>query len=130
MEPPAQSPDIIAFLQTAGKWMGDELDLERIRPGDRLLVRTRNTSYLFNMTGTNTAVLTTNRPERPGGPVLIHGCVFGRSSMIKPGHLFCGGGLEIAYQNSPRRFTTSPIEAIQLVVTNPPAGSPSVTPPG
>lgn len=113
--------DMIAFLQSAAKWTGDELDLERIQPGDRLLVRTRNTSYLFHMTGTHTAILTTDRPEREGGPVQIQGCVFGRSSMIKPGHLFCGGGLEISYQESQRRTTTTPIEAIQLITTTPSA---------
>lgn len=120
MEKDPKSTDIIAFLQSTEKWIGEELDLERIHPGDRLLVRTRNTNYLFQMTGTHTAILTTDRPERQGGPVQIHGCVFGRSSMIKPGHLFCGGGLEIAYQDSQRRFTTTPIEAIQLIATTPP----------
>jgi hypothetical protein len=110
--------DIVAFLQSADKWIGDELDLARIRPGDRLLVRTRNTNYLFHMTDTHTATLTTDRSERPGGPVEIHGCVFGRSSMIKPGHLFCGGGLEIVYQDTQRKTTTTPIEAIQLIATN------------
>jgi hypothetical protein len=122
MEPESQAPDIIAFLQATEKWIGDELDLGRIQPGDRLLVRTRNTNYLFQMTGTHTGILSTDRPGRQGGPVQINGCVFGRSSMIKPGHLFCGGGLEIAYQNSPRRFTTTPIEAIQLIAA---ARSPS-----
>lgn len=125
MENESQSSDIVAFLQTAGKWIGDELDLERVRPGDRLLVRTRNTTYLFHMTGTHSAVMTTNRPEREVGPVQINGCVFGRSSMIKPGHLFCGGGLEIAFQSGSRRFTTSPIEAIQLISASPPAPPPA-----
>lgn len=126
MEPEPKASDIIAFLQSTKKWIGDELDLERIQPGDRLLVRTRNTNYLFQMTGTHTGILTTDRPERQSGPVQINGCVFGRSSMIKPGHLFCGGGLEIAYQNSPRRFTTTPIEAIQLITSSlPPAPAPS-----
>ena len=124
MEKQTPSADIIAFIQSAEKWVGDELDLERIHPGDRLLVRTRNTSYHFAMTGTHTAILTTDRSDRIGGTVQINGCVFGRSSMIKPGHLFCGGGLEIAYQGSPRHFTTSPIEAIQLIATTRPTDTP------
>jgi hypothetical protein len=125
MEQEKQSTDIVAFLQSADKWIGDELDLARIRPGDRLLVRTRNTNYLFYMTGTHTATLTTDRSERPGGSVEIHGCVFGRSSIIKPGHLFCGGGLEILYQDTQRKTTTTPIEAIQLIVTNQSDSSPT-----
>jgi hypothetical protein len=109
------SPDIVAFLQMAEKWIGDELELDQLRPGDRMLVRTRNTHYLFVMAGRHTAELTTDRDDRPHGPVQIQGCVFGQSHMIKPGHLFCGGGLEIRYEGNRKTFTTTPIEAIQLV---------------
>ncbi len=115
MDKERQPADIISFLQSAEKWIGDELDLDLVRPGDKLLVRTRNTNYLFEMNGAHTAILTTDRPERVGGAVQIQGCVFGGSSMIKPGHLFCGGALEIAYQNSSKKFTTTPIAAIQLI---------------
>ena len=120
MKEPAQNADIVAFLQSAGKWMGDELELSRIQPGDRLLVRTRNTTYFFQMTGGHSAQMTTDRIDRPRGPVKIQGCVFGRTSLIKPDHLFCGGGIEITYEDGRRRFTTSPIEAIQLVSSAPP----------
>jgi hypothetical protein len=123
MEEPSQNADIVAFLQAAEKWMGDELELTRVHAGDRLLVRTKNTSYLFQMTGRHTALMSTNRADRPSGKVQIQGCVFGRSSMIKPDHLFCGGGIEITIDEGRRKFTTSPIEAIQLVSSNlPPDG--------
>lgn len=115
MEVPREPADIIDFLRATARSVGDELELADVRVGDRLLVRTRNTSYLFQMTGPHTAVLSSNRADRPAGPVQINGCAFGGSSMIKPGHLFCGGNLEIAYEHGQRRFTTSPIEAIQLV---------------
>ena len=115
MEEPSQNADIVAFLQAAEKWMGDELEMSNIRPGDRLLVQTRNTRYLFQMTGVHTALMSTDRPDRPSGRVQIQGCVFGRSSMIKPDHLFCGGGIEITLDEGRRKFTTTPIEAIQLV---------------
>src|ERR1700683_642593 len=90
-------PDFIEFVKAAGKWTGDELDLGGLQEGARLLVRTKNTSYLFVITGPNAALLTPNRLDRPSGPVRIQGCIYGRSKMIKPGHLFCGGGLEILY---------------------------------
>lgn len=128
MENTNQSTDIVAFLQTAGKWIGDELDLARVGPGDQLLVCTRNTRYLFKMTGTHSALLVTNRPERAVGPVRIQGCVFGRSSMIKPEHLFCGGGLEIIHEDTARRYTTSPIESIQLIAATRPTDLPSPPP--
>ena len=113
------TPDIVAFLQSAEKWIGDELDLNELRAGDRLLVRTRNTHYLFAMTGGHSAELTCDRPDRPHGAVQIQGCVFGQSRMIKPGHLFCGGALEIRLDKERRTFVTTPIEAIQLVKSAP-----------
>ena len=119
-----ETPDIVAFLQAVGKWMGDELELSQLVAGDRLLVRTRNTHYLFLMTGTHTAHLMTDRADRPTGRVQIQGCVFGQSRMIKPGHLFCGGGLEIRLTTSGEIFTTGPIEAIQVVKTSPPKNPP------
>ena len=120
-------PDMVAFLQAAGKWQGHELDLKGLAAGDRLLVRTRNTRYLFLMTGEHTAQLTTDRADRPAGPVQIQGCVYGQSQMIKPGHLFCGGGLEILLAAGGATYTTTPIEAIQLVRSSPPG---DFAPPG
>jgi hypothetical protein len=38
--------------------------------------------------------------------------------MIKPGHLFCGGGLEITYNEGYETFTTTAIVAIQCVKFN------------
>jgi hypothetical protein len=113
--------DMVAFLQAAGENIGDELELDQLRPGDRLLVRTKNTSYLLTITGPHLAQLTTDRSDRPTGPVQIQGCVFGQSRMIKPNHLFCGGALEILFDGGRQTFTTTPIQAIQLLRTDPPA---------
>jgi len=124
-------PDIVAFLQAAGRWIGDELDMEGLEAGDRLLVRTQNTRYLFVMNGQNRAELSSDRADRPRGPVRIQGCVFGQSRMIKPNHLFCGGALEIAFDGGRHTFTTSPIQDIQLIKTDrPPAGSAAQAPTG
>ncbi len=121
----SSAPDLIAFLEETAKSIGDELELSQINPGDRLIVRTRNTRYLFAMSSAHTATLTSNRPDRPSGQVQINGCVFGGSSLIKPDHLFCGGNLEIAYEKGGRKFTTSPVEAILLVAnTSPSPASP------
>jgi hypothetical protein len=111
-------PDIVAFLEAAGRWVGDELNIEGLAAGDRLLVRTQNTRYLFVMNGQNRAELSSDRPDRPSGPVRIQGCVFGQSRMIKPNHLFCGGALEIIFDRDRHTFTTSPIQDIQLVKTD------------
>jgi hypothetical protein len=116
-------PDFVAFLKSADKWVGDELDMAQLQAGDRLLVRTRNTGYLFVMTGPHSAQLTSDREGRPRGPVRIQGCVFGHSKMIKPGHLFCGGGLEILVDGQSQAVITTAIVAIQLVRKSAPAGA-------
>jgi len=113
-------PDMVAFLKSAAKWTGDEMELDGLAPGDRLLVRTRNTNYLLTMTGKNTANMISDRDDRPKGAVQIQGCVFGKSRMIKPGHLFCGGGLELAINQGHETFTTTAIVAMQCVKFNAP----------
>jgi hypothetical protein len=120
---PPDLPDFVAFLQSADKWIGDSFDLRELQAGDRLLVRTRNTGYLFAMTGSHTASLTPDRPDRPSGEVRIQGCVFGMSKVIKPDHIFCGGGLEILFEGHDQPAVTTPIEAIQVVRRIPPAGT-------
>jgi hypothetical protein len=107
--------DIVAFLQTAEKWVGDELDLEQVQVDDRVLVRTHNTNYLLLMTGPHTAQLVTDRKDRPDGAVRVEGCAFGRSNMIKPRHLFCGGSMEFKVEQNQQTYTTSPIEALQWI---------------
>jgi hypothetical protein len=107
--------DIVAFLQAAEKWVGDELDLEKVQVDDRVLVRTQNTSYLLRMTGPHTAHLVTDRPDRPDGAVRVEGCAFGRSHMIKPHHLFCGGSMEFKVEQNQQTYTTSPILALQWI---------------
>lgn len=114
MVPPHEN-DLLSFLAAAQKWTGSELALSELQDGDRLLVRTRNTSYLLAMTGPHAAVLTSDRADRPRGPVQIRGCVFGQSGIIKPDHLFCGGGLEIIAEDGSLTHTTTAIEAMQLV---------------
>lgn len=114
MAPPHDN-DLIAFLKAAEKWTGSELELSQLQNGDRLLVRTRNTTYLLSITGPRAALLTSDRADRPSGPVQIRGCVFGQSGIIKPDHLFCGGGLEIIGEDGSLTHTTTAIEAIQLV---------------
>ncbi len=110
--------DIVAFLQAAEKWVGDELDLEQVQADDRVLVRTQNTSYLLHMTGPHTARLVTDRPDRPDGAIRVEGCAFGRSRMIKPHHLFCGGSMEFKVEHNQQTYTTSPIEALQWISRN------------
>jgi hypothetical protein len=117
------NPDFVAFLGAAEKWIGDELDLSQLKAGDRLLVRTRNTGYLFAMTGSHTARLTPDRDDRPSGPVRINGCVFGGSKVIKPNHLFCGGNMEIVFEGYEEPVVTTAVKAIQLVSRSPAGGT-------
>jgi hypothetical protein len=91
-----------------------ELDLTSIKAGDTLLVVTKHTAYCFSMLGRSEALMVSNRPDRPAGKVRINGCTFGRSSSIKPDHLFCGGNLEFVHGTTHRIYTTSEITGLQL----------------
>jgi hypothetical protein len=90
----------------------DEFDLRQLEPGDLLRVLTAHTRYdLISISGLD-AELTTDRPARPSGKVKIMGCAFGRSSSIKPDHLFCGGSLEFTFDEGRMTHRTTAIKAI------------------
>jgi len=90
----------------------DELDLRQVEPGDLLRVVTGHTDYNLVFISGSDAELTTNRPDRPSGKVKIMGCTFGKSSSIKPDHLFCGGSLEFTFDEGRMTHLTTPIRAI------------------
>jgi hypothetical protein len=93
----------------------EELALAQIAPGDRVLIKTRNTHYLLDWQGSDTATLRTSSPRAPQGPVRIMGCSFGLSSSIRPDALFCGGNLEFTHSAGERTWTTSAIREIHLL---------------
>ncbi|MBM3855083.1 MAG: hypothetical protein FJ399_18330 [Verrucomicrobia bacterium] len=119
--PPASpAPDWEAFLRKHVAEALPEIQLSTLQPGDRLVVLTDHTAYTLVMRGNYEADLTTNRPDRPSGRVLIHGCTFGASSSIKPDHVFCGGNLEFAHgENNSKVTTTTTIRALQLSQAKP-----------
>jgi hypothetical protein len=90
--------DWLRYVKSTKGKLGDELDLSELKPGDLLKVITRNSEYLLTIEKNRDAILTCKQPGRPEGRVRIMGCTFGRSSSIKPDHLFCGGNLELSYQ--------------------------------
>ena len=90
--------DWLLYLKSAEGKYGDEFDLSQLSPGDVLKVVTQHTDYFFTAITGRDGDLVCSRPGRPSGRVRIMGCTFGRSSSIKPDHLFCGGSLEFTYQ--------------------------------
>jgi hypothetical protein len=92
-----------------------EIDLQTMRPGDRLVVETWHTRYGFEWRESGEVILTTNRADRPSGSVRIQGCTFGASTTIKPGALFCGGNLEYLSENGSMRHTTTAIRSLVLL---------------
>ena len=90
--------DWLHFVKSRTGKLGDELELDELRPGDVLKIVTANSEYLLTMKEGREAELACERPGRPSGPVRIVGCAFGQSSSIKPDHLFCGGNLELSYR--------------------------------
>jgi hypothetical protein len=106
--------DWLLYLKSVEGKYGDEFDLSQLSPGDLLKVVTQHTDYLLTIVDGRYAELVCSRPDRPMGRVLIKGCTFGRSSSIKPGHLFCGGNLEFSYEKDSKAMThtTTAIKAI------------------
>ncbi len=111
-------PDWESFLRRHAQTVGAELELDGLRPGDLLVVTTQNTTYQLKIIEGREAELSTRRSDRPGGKVRIHGCTFGQSSSIKPGHLFCGGSLEIAFDSGQTVHNTTSIKEIHVVRRN------------
>src|SRR5947207_792049 len=106
--------DWIRFVKSKKGRLGSELDLSLLEPGDLLKVVTKNSEYVLKIVKGREADLACAQPGRPNGRVRIMGCTFGRSSSIKPDHLFCGGNLEFTYEIEGRRMVhkTTEIKAI------------------
>ena len=79
-------------------------------------VVTKNSEYVLKIVKGREADLSCAQPGRPNGRVRIMGCTFGRSSSIKPDHLFCGGNLELTYRRNDAAMThrTTAIKEIHL----------------
>lgn len=90
--------DWLHFLKSQAGKLGDELELDELKPGDVLKIVTANSEYVLTMREGREAELACEQPGRPSGPVRIQGCAMGQSSSIKPDHLFCGGNLELSYR--------------------------------
>lgn len=107
--------DWTSFVQSLPQPLPQELDLQAVAPGDSVLVKTKNTLYLFTWKGACQAELRTNNQKTPSGSVQIMGCSFGLSSSIRPDALFCGGNLEFTHQRGEKTWTTSRIDEIYLL---------------
>jgi hypothetical protein len=108
-------PDWDMFIESQAALMRNELKLSIVKPDDRILVKTRNTHYLFVWKNPDLAYLRSNSAKAPSGAVRIMGCAFGLSSCIRPDALFCGGTLEFTYASGAKTWTTSTIEEIHLL---------------
>ncbi len=89
-----------------------EFDLRQLEPGDLLRIVTAHTRYELVLIAGRFADMTTDRPNRPAGKVSIMGCTFGKSSSIKPDHLFCGGSLEFTFDEGRMTHLTTAIKEI------------------
>ena len=91
----------------------EELSLTELKPGDRVLLHTRNSKYAFTWETPDRAMMRASSEKAPSGLVRIMGCSFGLSSSIRPDAIFCGGNLE--YAHGERTWTTSEIGEIYLL---------------
>ena len=129
----SEMPDWLSVVHEHADSADAEFELDRLRPGDRLDVVTRHTTYCFSLVTDRDADLDTGRVDRPSGRVHLQGCRFGDSSSIKPGHLFCGGCLEFNFICNGARMEhrTTPIREIRHLrrAAGPASGSAVAAPP-
>jgi len=90
--------DWLHYIKSSEGKLGAELELAELKPGDVLKIVTLHSQYQLTIVRGREAMLDCSQPGRPAGRVRIMGCTFGRSSSIKPDHLFCGGNLELSYR--------------------------------
>jgi len=114
---PPPATDWLESVRRCRAAEGDVLALDELRAGDQVQVMTRHTLYEFVFIdgAAGTAVLRTNRPDRPVGPVKIMGCAYGAGSTIAPGRLFNGGSLEYTSQAGCKVHRTTAIAWIRLL---------------
>ena len=110
--PPGDWDSLVALAATQSD---RELDITNLKSGDILQVATTHTLYTLRINGPREALLSTNRNDRPHGPVRLIGCTFGLSSSIKPDHLFCGGNMEFTHDEGRQTCNTTAIRGLQLV---------------
>jgi hypothetical protein len=103
------------FLQEQLAHGPAELDLKMVRPGDRLVIGTKNTRYEFEWHDDGTVQLTTDRADRPWGIVTIAGCAFRESGVVARGVVFRGGKLEYLSSEGKVSHRTTVINSLTLI---------------
>ncbi|HET7537045.1 MAG TPA: hypothetical protein VFJ90_11355 [Candidatus Didemnitutus sp.] len=112
---PSGGGDWEKYLSDRRAQSSPAIDLNRLQAGDRLAVETKNTRYELLWRADGSAELSTNRPDRAPGLVVVQGCALGRASPVKPGVLFCGGSLEYHSVDGQLKFRTSTIKALAVL---------------
>jgi hypothetical protein len=92
-----------------------DIDLKTLQPGDRLVVGTKNTRYEFEWRENGTALLSTDRTDRPWGSVTVVGCAFRQTGIVAPGVVFRGGKLEFLSTEGQVRHRTTTINSLILI---------------
>lgn len=103
------------FLQEQLAHGPAELDLNMVRPGDRLVLGTKNTRYEFEWRDDGTVHMSTDRADRPWGMVTLVGCAFRQSGVVARGVVFRGGKLEYLSTAAQVRHRTTTINSVALV---------------
>src|SRR5205085_11730580 len=106
--------DALRSIKSTDCGLGNELELSELGLGDVLKVITLHADYVLTLIKGRDAILKCSEPGRPEWLVQITGSTFGRSSSIKPDHLFCGRNLELSYRRdgAPMVHRTTAIQEI------------------
>jgi hypothetical protein len=113
--PPPVGRNWEIFLDEQVRHGQDELDLRILRPGDQLVVVTKNTRYEFDWLEGGAVLLRSNRSDRPWGQVSVTGCIFRRSGVLAPGVVFRGGKLQFLTMDGQVKHQTTVISDYKLI---------------
>jgi hypothetical protein len=112
--PPPVGRNWEIFLEEQVRHGQDELDLRTLRPGDQLVIVTKNTRYEFDWLEGG-VLLRSNRSDRPWGLVSVTGCLFRRSGVLAPGVVFRGGKLQFLTMDGQVKHQTTVISEYKLI---------------
>lgn len=92
-----------------------EVLLAELHPGDRLRIATKNTRYEIEWRENGMPLLSSDREDRPWGPIAVAGCFHERTNLVEPGVLFCGGCFEYVSMDGKVRHRTTPILSLTVL---------------
>ncbi|MEI6034098.1 MAG: hypothetical protein WCS65_07445 [Verrucomicrobiae bacterium] len=109
--PPTTSPE---GIQPAMRCLG-KLALDDLAAGDKVVVKTANSTYRFEMIGALRCNVLPSKPSARSGEAILAGGLNDEASEHTPNRVFVGGRLAYQFPDEEACIMTSVVESILLV---------------